>query len=155
MTRVKEFTFPVSLARIDRRRVRAVVDAKPPLEVATPPEFNGEFPGIWSPEDLLVAATVSCFALTLDAVAERMDAGIVAGSIEGKGYVGRRDDGRFGFVAIKLEVVLETEAAAERAEKAAKTAEERCIVSNALDVPVDVEVVVRPRAVGTERPVLG
>jgi organic hydroperoxide reductase OsmC/OhrA len=154
MTRAREYTFPVSLAGIDRRRVQAVVDAKPPLEIATPPEFHGEFPDVWSPEDLLVAATASCFALTLDAVVERMDAVIVARSIEGKGCVGRRDDGSFGFVAIRLDVVLETESAAEVAKQAAKTAEERCIVSTALNVPVDVEVVVRSRVVGTERSVL-
>ena len=34
-----------------------------------PPEFRGGTPGMWSPEDLLVAAVASCYSLTLEAIA--------------------------------------------------------------------------------------
>jgi organic hydroperoxide reductase OsmC/OhrA len=40
----------------------------PPLVTATPPEFDGP-PGSWSPETLLVAAVVDCFALTFRGIA--------------------------------------------------------------------------------------
>ena len=35
-----------------------------PIEVATPPEFDGGMPGIWSPEHLYVAAISSCLMTT-------------------------------------------------------------------------------------------
>lgn len=41
------------------------------IEVATPPEFSGGIPGIWSPEHLFVGAVGSCFMTTFLAVAEK------------------------------------------------------------------------------------
>lgn len=39
------------------------------VEVATPPQFPGGVPGIWSPEHLFVAAVSSCFMTTFTAIA--------------------------------------------------------------------------------------
>jgi organic hydroperoxide reductase OsmC/OhrA len=54
----------VSIEWIDGKHVRAHVVGKAPIEIATPPEFKGEHPDVWSPEDFLVAAAASCFAVT-------------------------------------------------------------------------------------------
>lgn len=114
------------------------------LEVATPPEFRGGIAGVWSPEDLLVASTATCFAVTLGAIAERMEVPLRAVEVTGTGHVSKRDDGRFGFVAIELDVALETSPErVEAAERAAELAEERCLVSMALDIPVHVAVAAR------------
>ena len=50
---------------------RAVVSAagKPSIEVSSPPEFKGD-PGMWTPEDLLVAAVNACVLQTFLAYAK-------------------------------------------------------------------------------------
>jgi OsmC-like protein len=47
----------------------ASAPGKPSIEIATPREFNGIDPDRWSPEDFLVAAVASCYAVTLIAIA--------------------------------------------------------------------------------------
>ena len=120
---------------------------KPELEVATPPEFKGGVPDVWSPEDLLVASVASCYAVTLVGVAERRDLPLHDLHVSGTGHMTTRDDGRFGFVAIELTVAARTEEqSVEALEKAARYAERGCLIAMALDIPVHVEVVVRPLA---------
>jgi organic hydroperoxide reductase OsmC/OhrA len=59
------------------------------------------------------------------------------------GHVSQRQDGRFGFVAIELDVRLVTDPEdVEAAERAARRAKDACLVSLALDVPVHVNVTV-------------
>ena len=100
-------------------------------------------PGVWSPEDLVVAAAASCYTVTLLAVAERMRVPVHALRVDGTGELARHD-GRFGFVSIDLHAELETdEAEVAAAERAAADAAEGCIVTAALDVPVRVDVDVR------------
>jgi organic hydroperoxide reductase OsmC/OhrA len=108
MTTVKAHRFPVSIHWLSGRLTEATVAGKPDLQVATPPEFRGGIEGVWSPEDLLVAAAASCYAVTLVAVAERRKVPLLRLDVRGTGHVTQRDDGRFGFVAIELEVSLET-----------------------------------------------
>jgi organic hydroperoxide reductase OsmC/OhrA len=94
-----------------------------------------------SPEDLLVTATASCFALTLAAVAERSETPLLDATISATGHMSRRDDGRFGFTLIEITAGLETLAGAEEAvRRAAHAAEQRCLITQALDVPVHVAV---------------
>jgi organic hydroperoxide reductase OsmC/OhrA len=117
---------------------------KPKLDIATPPEFVGGVEGVWSPEELLVSAVASCYSLTFAAIAERLQIPLLSMEISGTGHVSRRDDGRYGFVAIELDVEVETpEASRDPALRAARTAEHRCIVSLALDIPVHVGIDVR------------
>lgn len=71
MATVKAHRFPVSIQWKEGRLTQASAPGKPALKVATPPEFKGGIPGVWSPEDLLVAATAACYAVTLLAVSER------------------------------------------------------------------------------------
>jgi organic hydroperoxide reductase OsmC/OhrA len=65
--------------------------------------------------------------------------------VSGTGHLTARDDGRFGFVAIDLTAVVRTdEHTIDAMERAAKHAGRACLVSTALDVPVHVDVSVRP-----------
>lgn len=52
----REFRFPVQIDWQSGRRTIAHVDGKQPIHVATPPEFHGADPELWSPEDAFVAA---------------------------------------------------------------------------------------------------
>lgn len=146
MTIVKSHRFPVSVQWWDGRLTQASAPGKHSLEVATPPEFKGGIPGAWSPEDLLVTATAACYAVTLLAVAEAKRLTLLDLRVDGTGHVERRKDGRYGFVAIELVANVEVDAAdVETAEKAARYAEDACLITLALDTPVHLELHVEAR----------
>jgi organic hydroperoxide reductase OsmC/OhrA len=144
MTVMKEMQFPVSVRWRGGRLARAEARDKDPLELATPPEFREGIGGYWSPEDLLVTAAASCFVLTLASVAKRLRVPLLDATVTATGHMSRRDDGRFGFTVIEIDALLETVAGSEHAvSNAAAAAEEHCLITQALDVPVHVEVQVR------------
>jgi peroxiredoxin-like protein len=136
MSIIKTLRFPASVEWQGGRLTRASAPEKPPLRVATPPEFRGGVPGVWSPEDLLVAAAASCFVVTLVAVAERSGVELTAVRVDGAGHVERGPDGLHGFTVIELTATVEADADPGLIERLASKAEAACIVSRALDVPV-------------------
>jgi len=132
--------FPVSIEWQHGRLTRATAPGKPPLEVATPPEFKHGIAGVWTPEDLLVGAAASCYAVTLLAVAERLRVPVHALHVDGTGVLARGEGG-FGFTSVELRARVETdEADIPAAERAAEQAEQGCLVTAAIDVPVHVQV---------------
>jgi organic hydroperoxide reductase OsmC/OhrA len=142
----KEFRFPVEIGWEGGRRTTARVDGKPPLAIATPPEFRGSDPELWSPEDAFVAAAGSCLAVTLAALAERERLTLHDLSVSAVGIVGRRPDGRFGFVRIEQTVRLDVDAADQQtALMLAAEAEEGCLVTVSLDLPRETRIELRPR----------
>lgn len=139
MSVIKAFRFPVTLHRTESRIVEAEGRESPTLRIATPPEFPKGVAGIWSPEELLVASVASCYALTLAAIAEGAGVPLARLDVSGTGHVTRRDDRHFGFVVIELDATVETESEhLAEVRRAARLAEERCLVALALDVPVHV-----------------
>lgn len=145
MSITKDFRYRVAVDWEGDRITKVVASDKPELTVATPPEFKNGVPGVWSPEDLLVAAVASCYTVTLVAVAERRELPLHSLHVSGTGHLTARDDGRLGFVAIELTAAIQTdELAIEAMERAAKHAERGCLVTMALDVPVHVDVTVKP-----------
>jgi peroxiredoxin-like protein len=146
MATVKAHQFPVSIQWQEGRLTRATAPGKPALEIATPPEFKGGIAGVWSPEELLVAATAACYTVTLLAVAERKGVTLLDLKVDGTGHVQVRHDGRFGFVAVELVAALKAAPdQVEAAEKAARYARDACLVTLALDTPVHVEIIVETR----------
>lgn len=144
MAVMKEMQFPVSIRWRGGHLARADAGGRESLEIATPPEFRGGLAGYWSPEELLVAATATCFALTLAAVAERRQVPLLDAAVGGTGHMGRRADGRYGFTVIELSAVLDTLPGNEDGiAAAADAARDRCFVTRALDVPVHVGVEIR------------
>jgi organic hydroperoxide reductase OsmC/OhrA len=143
MSIMKEMQFPVSVRWRGGRVAVARARGKEGLALATPPEFRGGLAGYWTPEDLLVTSAASCFALTLAAVAERLDAPLLDATVTATGHMSRRDDGRFGFTVIEIDADLETTVDGEDAvRRAADETEQRCLVSLALDVPVHIAVTI-------------
>lgn len=144
MSTLKDVLFSVDASPLPRRRIRLTSAGKAPLEAATPPEFRGGIPGMWTPEDLLVAAVASCYGLTLDALAERREIAFRDVRVEAVGHVTRRAEGRVGFVAIELRVELIVDAGVEhKAERTARDAHQVCLVTHALEIPVELELDVR------------
>jgi len=145
--RHKEFRFPVAVAWDEGRLTTARVVGKPPLRIATPPEFRGTNSDVWSPEDALMGAVGSCLAVTIVAMAERDELPLRSLSVHAEGFVGRRADGRFGFVRIEQTVTLETDADQEdAAREVVARAEDGCLVTASLDLPVQTIVDVRTTA---------
>lgn len=148
MSILKEFRYQVSAEWRGGPAVKMQAPGKPDLEIVTPPEFRGGVAGVWSPEDLLLGAAASCYALTIGAVAEHLGVKLLGLDVRGTGHLVKRDNGRFGFVAIELTVDMTTEAEqALSAENVAARAREICIVTLALDVPIHVDVAVHAPAV--------
>ena len=142
--RYREFRFPVEIAWEAGKHTVARVDGKPPLPIATPPEFRGTDPHTWSPEDVLVAAAGSCLAVTIAGLAEREQLPLHGLSVKAEGIVGRRPDDRFGFVRIEQTVDVITDADQEDAARALiGKAEDGCLVTVSLDLPVQTTVNVR------------
>jgi organic hydroperoxide reductase OsmC/OhrA len=136
--RPKEFHFPVTVEWLGERRVAAQVEGKRAIEVTPPPVFQGNDPTTWSPEDFFVAAAASCLAVTFTGLAARAGLAYTSLSIDGDGVAGKRADGRFGFTRLLLRLEVETDPADEsRARRLAEQAEQTCLVSASLDLPVE------------------
>jgi organic hydroperoxide reductase OsmC/OhrA len=139
--RPKEFHFPLAVEWLGERRVAARVEGKPAIEIAPPPVFRGTDPAIWSPEDFLVAAAASCLAVTFTGFAAREGLGFSSLRVDADGVAGQRADGRFGFTRLWLHVAVETEPDGEAdARRLAEEAEQACLVSASLDLPVETEI---------------
>ena len=140
---MSDFRFPVEIVWPGGRRVIASVPGKPSIEIATPPEFRGTHPDQWSPEDFLVAAVASCYAVTLIAIADRREIPLYALSLNAEGTVGREDKGPLGFEEVGLRVIAATDPGCEDDLcKAAVRAEDSCLVSAAVGIPVRLTFVV-------------
>jgi organic hydroperoxide reductase OsmC/OhrA len=133
--------FPVSVAPRGRRRVRSEAPGKSALGVTAPPEFGGPDGSLWSPEDLLVNAVASCYALTLGSVARRLRVPLRDVNVRAVGDLERQSDGPYGFSRVELDVEFATDEGMEEvAERAAAVAKEQCLVGRALGIPVQVRV---------------
>ena len=133
----REYRFPVSIAWEGDRLTTANVEGTHPLSVATPPEFRGTDPDVWSPEDLFAAAAGACLAVTIAALADQHQVPLRNLDVRAEAVVGRRPDGHFGFIAIEQAVVVEVEGDEEDKVRAlVATAEETCLVAVSVDLPV-------------------
>src|SRR6266511_3842416 len=142
--RPKEFHFPLLVEWIGERRVAAQVEGKPAIEITPPPVFRGTDPATWSPEDFFVAAAASCFAVTFTGLAARSGLSYSKLKVDADGIAGMRAERRFGFTRLLLHLEVETGRADEaQARQLAQKAEETCLVSASLDVPVETEIEVR------------
>ncbi|MBS1118471.1 MAG: OsmC-like protein [Deltaproteobacteria bacterium] len=120
-----------------------VAPPRAPIALGPPPQFGGT-DRVWSPEELLLGAVLECLWTTFEAHA-RHD-GLEVPGWSGTG-VAVLDKGAPVpvFTSITLAVELAVAAAdQDRARKLVATAEQRCIISNALKIPVTVELSFRP-----------
>jgi organic hydroperoxide reductase OsmC/OhrA len=139
MAKAKTHRFPVDVRWLEGKLTVASVPGKEPLEVATPPEFQGGVEGVWSPEDLFVGAVATCYTVTLISATRRRGVPVRSLEVRSFGDVSRRPDERFGFVGVELAVELATDPGYKaEARAAALDAESTCLVAASLDTPVHV-----------------
>jgi organic hydroperoxide reductase OsmC/OhrA len=136
--RPKEFHFPLAVEWTGERRVAAKVEGKPAIVITPPPVFRGTDPAVWSPEDFFVAAAASCLAVTFTGLAAKAGLTYSELRVDADGVCGRRDDGRFGFtrILLRLQVTVDSSEQGE-ARRLAEQAEQDCLVSASLDLPVE------------------
>lgn len=139
MSAVDAHSYTVDLDWREHRGGVARSQGLPDLVFSAPPEFGG-IAGRWTPEHLLVAASASCFMATLLAVADaqklslayfRLSSAARMERVPGEGY-------RFTEIILRPELGV-AEEDRPKLEKALAKAGRACIVSNALNVRVQVE----------------
>jgi peroxiredoxin-like protein len=110
------------------------------IEVATPPEFKGGIPGIWSPEHLYVAAVNSCLMTTFLAIAENSKLQFTSFESNGVGMVDKVD-GKYQVTEIILrpKLTIPNPADEARANRILEMSERACLISSSIKTIVKLE----------------
>ncbi|SDI52558.1 OsmC family protein [Winogradskyella thalassocola] len=110
------------------------------VEVATPIEFPGGMPNIWSPEHLFTAAVSSCLMTTFLAIAEFSKLEFISFKCGSKGIL-EKVDGKFVMSEVLLfpEVVISEESKRERTARIVEKAEKACLISNSISSKITME----------------
>ncbi len=114
------------------RQGNMLVEGKPTIEVAAPPEFDGP-EGIITPEDLFVAAVASCFMTTFVTFSKKLRFEYKSFSCTAKGTLERVEKGfQFTKMLVDATVTVQSEDLRHKAERALELAGKYCLVSNSL-----------------------
>lgn len=144
MSKAAPFPHRYTVRLTDRQLVappRAPIAAGPPIQ------FGGT-DTVWSPEEMLVAATLECVWTTFEAYAHRERLEVRNWSGTGVAVL-EKGSPVPTFTSIALQVELAVAASdEERARRLLRTAEQHCIISNALRVPVTLEANIRATDAG-------
>jgi len=135
----KSFTYKTKVTWLSDKKVETTVEGKPPLKVATPPEFGGP-EGIWSPEELFLASINSCLLTTFLAIAERHNLRFISYESYAEGTV-EMSGGRYMFtrVILRPKITVDSQEMAPNIRRALEGAEKRCFISNSVKSQVTVE----------------
>jgi len=137
--RPKSYKYMTSVLWKGEKKGTLSVAGKPAVEVATPPEFKGH-EGIWSPEDLYVAAVNSCIMTTFLAFAGRAGLAFEGYESEAEGLLEFVDERLvFTKIVVRPRVTLRPGADRKQAEEILHKAEKNCLVSNSLRTEVILE----------------
>lgn len=135
----KTFTYRTQLEWVESRAGVLRSEGKPEFRVSSPPEFKGEA-GVWTPEDLFVAAVNVCTMTTFLSFAQRLQLPIVSYTSEAEGVLEFVDGGyRFTKVILRPRITVGNEEAIEQARKTLHDAHEKCLISNSIRATVLVE----------------
>ena len=140
-------TYTTSLRWTAERRGTLSAEGLPQLEVATPPEFPGGHPGIWSPEHLFVAAAEACLMTTFLAIAGNSKLAFREYSSRAEGLLEKTPEGfRITKIVLHPRLVIADPAAADRARRILERAEQICLITASMktETTLEAEVVVAP-----------
>ncbi|MFA6955661.1 MAG: OsmC family protein [Thermoanaerobaculia bacterium] len=130
--RRKSFTYRTGITWVGQRAGISHSGDKIPFRVASPPEFKGEA-GVWTPEDLFVAALNSCQLMTFVSFAIKLGLPVASYESEAEGLLEFVDDGfRFTKVVLKPRVVVSDPEAVEAVRKALDDAHRACLVARSV-----------------------
>ena len=135
----KRYTYRTSVRWSEQKKGVISSAGKPDIQVATPPEFKGH-EGIWSPEDLLVAAVNVCVMSTFLAFAERAGLTFNGYESDAEGTV-ELTEGKFQVTSVTLKprITLPSGGDTGKAKELIQKAEVHCLISNSLKAHVTLE----------------
>jgi organic hydroperoxide reductase OsmC/OhrA len=110
------------------------------IEVATPPEFKGGIPGIWSPEHLFVAAVNSCLMTTFLAIAENSKLDFTHFESNAVGKVDKVD-GKYQVteIILKPKVHILSGQNEEKVLRVLEMSEKACLISSSIKTQVHLQ----------------
>lgn len=102
------------------------------IDFCAPPQFGG-IEGYWTPEDLLLAALASCFAITFRAIAGYSKFEYTDLRVEVEGTVSKAESG-YGFseIIFRPTLTIHEEAKRDRALSLLQKTKASCLISKAL-----------------------
>jgi len=139
----KSFSYHTSLNWVGNRAGMLHSEGKPDFRVSSPPEFKGE-EGVWTPEDLFVAAVDVCTMTTFLAFAKHKKLAVHSYETQAEGRL-EFVDGKYQFTKVVLRptIVLESADETEQARKILEDAHRSCIVSNSIRTEVAIDPVIK------------
>jgi peroxiredoxin-like protein len=137
--RGKVYTYRTAVKWTEQKKGTISSRGKPDVQVATPPEFKGH-EGIWSPEDLYIAAANTCVMTTFFALAERGGVAFSSYDCEAEGRL-ELVDGKFQVTLITLRprITLAPGGDVAKAKELIEKAEAHCLISNSMKTRVTLE----------------
>jgi len=112
----------------------------PDLTVATPPEFPGGHPGVWSPEHLFVAAAEVCIMTTFLAIAANSKLEFKEYSSTADGVLEKTESGyMITEITVSPRVVIGEESARDRTLRILEKSEKACLISNSMKTTVHLQ----------------
>ena len=137
--RHKSWRYTNSVKWTEGKRGNLRSQGKPDFEVATPADFGGP-EGVWTPEDLLVAAVNSCVMTTFLYHQAKADFELLEYESNAEGRLIYGEGGlKVTEITVHPVILVGAEAEVEKARQAIERAEEGCLISGALDCNVIVE----------------
>jgi organic hydroperoxide reductase OsmC/OhrA len=138
----KTFTYHTDLKWLGNRAGMLHSDGKPEFRVASPPEFKGES-GVWTPEDLFVAAVETCTMTTFSAFSQKQNLPVLSYSSKAEGFL-EFVDGKYQFTKIILRptILVGAPDAVEQTRKTLNDAHHSCLIGNSIKSEVLVEPII-------------
>ena len=142
--RHKTFHYSASVVWLGDRAGLNRSEGKLAFRVASPPEFKGE-PGVWTPEDLFVAAVNTCTMTTFAAFSSKRDVPVRSYESSAEGTL-EFADGKYRFtrVVVRPRIVATAPATRELIESILEDAHKGCLISNSIsgEVVIEAEIVI-------------
>ncbi len=131
-TKSRQFVYRTYLKWEGEKRGLLSSSGKPDIKVATPPEFRGH-PGIWTPEDLLVASVNACIMTTFLYYAAREKLEFLSYESSAEGILERGEHGLlFTRVIITPKILVSLAEEVETVKSLMVLSEKNCFISNSL-----------------------
>jgi len=135
----KTFTYHTNVEWKSNRQGSLHSEGKPAIDVSSPPEFKGIL-GVWTPEDLFVAAVEICQMTTFLSFGIRKGLPLKSYNSAADGVLENIEGNyRFTKVVIKPTIVVESSWTKEQVEEIVHTAHENCLIGNSVSAEVTVE----------------
>jgi organic hydroperoxide reductase OsmC/OhrA len=137
--RYKSFTYNTNLEWVGGKAGNLASKGKPGFRVASPPEFKGE-EGVWSPEDLFVAAVNICTMTTFLSLASRKELQLVSYSSGAEGLL-EFSDGSYRFTKVILHPQIRVKYIKDigLAHELLESAHHKCLITNSISSEISIE----------------